>query len=225
MFSLRKTAMATGVLGALLLAGSANAQVSGLSGGLVYAGTPAGITDLRENFGAESDSTSWLYLERSGLLLGGAQSVNINAQGSYASNGSLTGGTIAGGQFVDTYIFHTNPVGNGPITYNVSMTFDSQILGLIVLGEPTGQISLEDTDATLGNLASFRYENQGSRGFELGQDAIVSWSGNTLQLRARTTSAVDQVRIITKARTIPEPGTVALLGIGLLGGILIRRRK
>src|SRR6266849_4608462 len=93
---------------ALTAALTANADLVTSTGSVSVIAPPP---DVRVNLGLESDTKSFFFTEQRGFILPSAVNVNINGPGVYASNASLTGGTIAASTAVDSYYLHTDPVG------------------------------------------------------------------------------------------------------------------
>ena len=85
--------------------------------------------DVRVNIGLESDTLAPFFVERQDFTLPSGIAVNITKPGTYASNASLTPGTIAAGTLIDSYYLHTDPVGAlAPVhNFDGSITFDSEV--------------------------------------------------------------------------------------------------
>ena len=171
-----------------------------------------------------SDTQIRTFVENQRLTLTGAVSVDDVASGTFNGTNPLVGGTVAAGTSVDSYFFHSDPV-NANQKYSGSVTFTTAVLGVIVLSN-----TLDATDSTLGHKGTSYPTGVNGRGLELSssEDSFtLSADRRTLNFSFFTHNNVDEVRVITAASAVPEPGSMALLGLGtmILGGAAARRRR
>lgn len=102
--------------------------------------------------------------------------------------------------------------------------FDSEILAIM-----TSKDNLDDSDF-LANVSA-NYLSPTLRGLEAFEDVVSIDGGNAnrLNIRFQANSPGDYIRVLTKrspgANTVPEPMTMALMGTGLVGMGVIRRKK
>ena len=177
-------------------------------------------TDLQEG-SLESDTQMFLIAEQMDALLLVGLSVDINAPGTYTTPDPLTGGTLSAGLSVESYLVHFDRVGNASTNTQVTgatITFDRPILGVIVT---TAYHTA--SDSVVGN-AGVTYAVLG-RNLNFGSGDIVTLSADmlTITLNLKESTGVDNIRIITT----PEPGTLALFGLGIVGliGARVRRKR
>jgi hypothetical protein len=130
---------------------------------------------------------------------------------------------LAAGTVINSHMLFFDP------KYSTSrtgtFTFDGDILGII-----EGDQTLFDTDFLGSPSATYPAAVFNLRGLETNTDSILV-SGNTITLRYTASNPGDQLRVLTRAdggtgNEVPEPGTYALIGAGLIGlGLLRRKRK
>lgn len=134
------------------------------------------------------------------------------------------------GTLVDTWLIHSDAV-SPPTGYLGLVRFDRRI------------VSVASTPAVLRNRDSYVVANGGPlpfsaymgpghpafafRGLE-GGDAFEiapgSFGPRAIRFRMVTGNVIDELRITTIS-AIPEPGTSLMVGLGLIGVLLVRRRR
>jgi hypothetical protein len=185
---------------------------------------PADVT----NGALTSNTVVRVFAEQLGLTLGSDLTVNITTPGTYT--GSLTPGAILAGTVVDSYFLHADPASSSTTAYSGSVTFDTDVLGLIVLDN-----RLDNTDAVLGRPGTLYPTGFNGRGLELGstQDQItLSADRRTVSFSWHAAVAMDSVRVVTAATSaavpataVPAPGGLALAAAGALALLGYRRLR
>jgi hypothetical protein len=135
-------------------------------------------------------------------------------------------GAIPKGTAVDSHMIFLNSGGGGLLThYSVVWTFAAPILG--VMSDKGGSLE-DDSTFELGSPATiYPAAPFGSRGLEMlgnpANDDGYSISGDRLSITVgmEVTQPGDWIRVVTH---VPIPGAVWLLGSGLVGLVLLRRR-
>ncbi len=197
------------------------------TGQVQLVGLPASLTAGAD----ESDSLAVAFTEQRDYTLRSSLTIDANLSGTYDTLATLTSGTInAGTTITDTYL-HIDPVLNSGIRFSGSLTFGSDILGVIALNK-----TLSATDSILGAAGSVYPDANNSRGFEFisGQDQFsISSDLRTLSFSSETWSSVDDLRVITRgsaafvsaSSATPEPGTLLLLPAGFAAIFWFRRKR
>lgn len=199
---------------ALIALGStvpALAGVIGTTGAAVSVSAPPSVA-----LGAfESNSDVPIFFESSGTLALGVQ-VEITGPGLFDAPGDLTLATVPAGTAYESYLLRSDPVGGASRVYEGSVTFDQDVIGIIV-----GRSLLLASDSILGAPGT-TYTDYAARGLELSANADrlqLSLNSRTVAFRFTTSTSSDDIRIIT----VPGPGSAALMLMGVLAAS--RRRR
>jgi hypothetical protein len=141
----------------------------------------------------ESSTRARVFPERIGVALDSAVSVNITASGLVDSVTALTPGVISPGQQVDSFYIHTDPVGGSFAVFEGSVTFGTEILGVIILNA-----ELNASHATLGATGTL-YPSDAKLELSSTEDTLlVSADRRTLTFRVQSGVAIDAIRVVTK---------------------------
>jgi hypothetical protein len=170
----------------------------------------------------ESSSRVRVFEENVDISLKGNLSVDFVNPGVYKNSPQLNQGIVEGGLLFNSYLLHMDGKGDKLRRLAGSILFDQDILGIIV-----NKNRLINSDGAAG-LFDQIYENTPGfgRGLELrrGHDLIrISNSRRRLTFSLLNSDGIDEVRIITRAVSVPTPGSLALLGMA--GLTLVGRRR
>ena len=203
----------------LLSFGSANASLIGPS---------ADISGLDLHWGVTESNSLQTFNESQGVYVADDQifvdfligdnlfAGDVNQGVKHSNSGlSLTEG------YYNSHLLHFDPIGTakGSIQ-DIEVSFGEDIVAIILGGE-----YLNFSDLLLGGSGT-TYENRISRRLET-HDFFTLSGPRTLVFDELKVGQywIDEARIIT--RSVPEPGTLSMLGLGLLGlvGFSMKRRK
>lgn len=164
----------------------------------------------------ESSDFVRAFNERQVFTLDSNLFADITQPGEYDDEADLTSGFVPAGTRVSSHFLHFDPVGSAQALYDGSITFDDEILAVIVTSA-----ALDGSDGAAG-LETTVYPSGGLRGLEDIRE-FLWWEagGSTLFIRGRAMPAVDQVRVITHA--VPAPGSLALACLAV--GCVMRGRN
>ena len=206
------------------LGGPAQAGIIGTAGQVQVLPTPPPPSNLSKGQFTNNTNAS-LFTEQTSFVLPSPVAVDITSPGPYdSSHTTLTPGTIPAGTRVNDYLFHADSTSSRPDTYTGSITFDTPVLGLIVLED-----SLADSDPILGDPGvTYPSADRVLHVFD-GDSLTLSPDMLTVDftIRAKRDGGVPEFRIITAAPApaVPEPSSLALLSLGGLGLAGWRRWK
>ncbi len=198
------------------LTGSASAGIITTSGTTTTIAAPSSVA---KTTGIQSITETFAFNEQQDFTLNGNLNVDINTPGTYTDTAALAPGSIAAGTTVNSYFIHLQSVNSQMISLTGSVTFDSDVLGII-----TSNANLGSSDF-LGNPGTVYPSGLTSRRVEFAPLDTVTLSADlrtvTFTLAA---SVIDQIRVITTA-PVPTPGAAALLGLAGICGNPRRRRR
>jgi hypothetical protein len=157
-----------------------------------------------------SNTTLFLFVEKTNFVLTSPVHVDISAPGTVnTAPAQLTPLDIPAGALVNsTYLHHDQP-GSVQNTQNVSITFDTDVLGIIALDS-----SLVASNGQLGVATTMYHPASAGQGYELNtngcstspgiQDQIVlSPNRRTISVCTNVYGAPDDIRVLTQA--VPAP--------------------
>ena len=145
------------------------------------------------------------------------------------------GGTIADNTQVSSHMIFLNsgPNDDGRLLshYNVTWQFDADILG--VMSNRNGSLEVNSSSFLGADDVTYPTSSFSARGLEQNQDPCDTNAsndcydvfGSQLTVGMKVTEPGDWIRVVTKASEVPEPGTLGLLGLGLLGFGVSRRKQ
>jgi len=144
----------------------------------------------------EADTLVRAFNERYGVVLPVGLDVNISTPGRYDSTTSLTPRTIPAGSLVQSHFLHFDPEGSTRSDTHGSVTFDMDILGLIVTNE-----ELDLADHLLGLAGTIYPTGEYGRAAEVWSEEIITLEADqrTLQLDYIRAGGFyyDQLRVIS----------------------------
>jgi hypothetical protein len=177
------------VLTALVTTNSWAAIVS-TTGAVVETDPPESV--IHQHY--ESDTEIRAFDEVQSFTLESDMSANITSQGTYGGTPDLSPGTIPAGTVVSSHFLHLDPRKFNPVVLPGAVTFDADIIGVIVLDD-----ELDSSDGVLG-AAGTTYPSNDYRGLELDVNrdvVIIDPDLRTLTVLFEAGENIDQIRVIT----------------------------
>ena len=141
----------------------------------------------------ENNTTIFAFIEQENYPIPTDVQVDITEPGLYASNYRSTSEQLPAGTAVDCWLLQFNSVGRQSARVSGSITFSSEILGIIVT-----KGGLDATDGPLGRSGTAYCTGQDARGMESPVDRIMLYEDRrTVTIpQFETAHRGDQVRII-----------------------------
>ena len=182
-------------------------------GGMVTGGSSGGVFEFLPTAPAAAgpDETQSPNL----IAFNEKQDLIIPAPLSLGPNPTIPAGTTVSSHYV---IFDPEQA-SSLIGY---VDFDEPILALIAGSQP-----LQDTESAFG-LNTTTYTYAPAVGFELNNTdsaMIASGNPNRLMIQAGAASPGDHLRVLTGTLPVPEPGSLALIGIASLALLQLNRKR
>ncbi len=144
----------------------------------------------------ESNTVMAAIEEAQNVTLASDLRVDITQVGTYSTVASLeTASFVTAGTKVDSHILHADPVANAEVTFEGTVTFASDIIGIAATRATLGTSDVLGAPGTLypGGSSGREAEFTGNSG----ADIVVLPDHRTVQVRLHVAGANDQVRIIT----------------------------
>jgi PKD repeat protein len=180
---------------AMLVPVSAHASVASVAGSVEQVTAPSSV----KNGVFVSTTMLRTFDEWQGVTLASPVAVNMVTPGNYTKATQFTQGTIPAGAVVDSYMVHADHTATDNLLYSGSITFQSDILGIIV-----GDTKLGDTDAVLGATGTLYAKSLYQRGLEIGVGDSVNWQNSrTIAVNWHQSSVLDEMRVITAHNDAP----------------------
>jgi len=210
---------ALAVFSAALFMNVAQADIVAVAGDISEIGPPPSIqlNDL------ESGAAGFIFQERSAYQLQFNTRVSIpGAVGVYDENADMNPMDLLAGSTVNSYLLHFDTDFGSP-RFQGTVEFSRQIVGVMLL-----PFALDNSDFELGAPGSLYPTGASSRrGLDFDDftplDRFEVLDDRTIAFDFTTSNAVDQIRVVTTATAVPEPGAMSVILI-LSFGILHRMK-
>lgn len=207
---------------ALGIVASSNAAIVSVSGQGLHMTNLANV-GYKANFFNDSATVIRGWNEVQNVALSRSILVDIDSMGTYQNPFASANATIAQGTMISSHTLYFDPAQSrsGVATF----TFDAAIIGIITSeGSNLATDKFMQSDFLIpagvpaANISTTHFN---ARGLEFGPEVVTWTAPNILTVDLAASNPGDQIRVITQA--VPEPGTLAAVGLGAL--VFIRRRK
>ncbi len=147
----------------------------------------------------EHDTEIRAFREKTVFPLPADVDVNVSLPGTYQEEGDLTPATIPRNTIVNSYYVHVDPVGHNWQTYEGTIQFNEEIIGIIIRDN-----ELFVSQSILGVPNTMYPESE--PGFDYNQDTLIlDADQRTIELVFRAHDGVDDIRVLTSAGELPTP--------------------
>ena len=152
--------------------------------------------------GLQDNTLIYAFPEAQNVALPMPLPLDISVPGDYAAAQTklYTPSRIAKGVRVNSYFLESNTVGTARHSYKGSITFQSEVAGLIV-----GDSRLDFTDKPLGAPNTLYPTRDRGRALEAPDTVSLSPDRKTVTVSFDTSGAIDEVRVITRVPVPPTP--------------------
>ncbi len=204
-------------------AGVANAGIASTSATVQVVAPPPSALPNAFTFPAGTPRVR-TWLEQSDFQLASTLNTNASAAGLYNEVSDLTNSSVVSGTRIASYYVHFDSPASSEASISGSITFDEQILGVIVIGDGGATAQLLDASDFLGAPGTIYPTGLTNRGMELspnGDRFRISADLRTVEFNFSIGNPGDYIRVVTAA--IPSPGAGGLMALAALGAS--RRRR
>ena len=137
------------------------------------------------------------------------------AVGTYNEGSDMRPTDILAGSTVSSYLLHFDANFGAPI-FQGTVQFSDPIIGVMLR-----PFALNSSDAELGAPGTVYPTNATPRrGLDFGDfnplDSFIVLDNRTVGFNLSTSNAVDQIRVVTSATSVPEPGNTVLLCLAMV---------
>jgi PKD repeat protein len=201
----RRARVAAAFVAASLVLGSvgtelgspAGAVITGASGDVVLIAPPPAVlsTDLK------SPTDAYAFDEQQGVTLASQLTANFAAPGTYDELADQSTVRIPAGTSVDSHFVHSSNVSGGTALREFTLTFPTDILGVIV-----GRSTLANSDylgAPQTDYPGLAPNRELEFGSGSGSDIVVLPDRRTIQASLSTPGSLDQMRVVTVHNSPP----------------------